>query len=94
MNKKILVGITLVVLIAIVGYFIHNRYFPNGLTNAPKETKIPEEEIKVGNEDTKLNKDAKKSLVVYFSVPETIDPNKKMTTEEENSAIVVDGEVH
>lgn len=52
-----------------------------------------EEEIKVGNEDSKPNKDGKKSLVVYFSVPETDDPNKKMTTEEENSAIVVDGKV-
>lgn len=34
-----------------------------------------------------------KSLVVYFSVPETDDPNKEITIEEENSAIVVDGEV-
>lgn len=32
-----------------------------------------------------------KTLIVYFSVPETNDPNKKITTEEENSTIVVDG---
>lgn len=34
-----------------------------------------------------------KSLVVYFSLPETNDPNN-MSTEEENSAIVVDGVVY
>lgn len=50
-------------------------------TDAPTETKQPEEEIEVGNEDTKPNEDGEKSLVVYFSVPETTDPNKKMTTE-------------
>lgn len=33
-----------------------------------------------------------KSLVVYFSLPETDDPNN-MTQEEENSAVVIDGEV-
>lgn len=33
-----------------------------------------------------------KSLVVYFSQPETTDPNN-LTTEEENSAIIVDDEV-
>ncbi len=33
-----------------------------------------------------------KSLVVYFSVPETTDP-ENMTEEEENSAVVIDGEV-
>lgn len=33
-----------------------------------------------------------KSLVVYFSLPETNDPNN-MTQEEENSAVVIDGEV-
>ena len=57
------------------------------------ETKQTEEEIKVGDDNSTPNKDGKKSLVVYFSVPETDDPNKKMTTEEENSAIVVEGKV-
>lgn len=31
-------------------------------------------------------------MVVYFSVPETDDP-ENMTQEEENSAVVIDGEV-
>ena len=33
-----------------------------------------------------------KNLVVYFSVPETTDPNN-MTAEEDNSVVVIDGEV-
>ena len=33
-----------------------------------------------------------KTLVTYFSMPETTDPNN-MTEEEENSAVVIDGEV-
>ena len=33
-----------------------------------------------------------KTLVVYFSMPETTDPNN-MTEEEENSAVVIDGKV-
>ena len=33
-----------------------------------------------------------KSLVVYFSMPETADPDN-MTEEEENSTVVIDGEV-
>jgi flavodoxin len=36
--------------------------------------------------------DSDKILVVYFSMPETTDPNN-MSQEEENSAIVIDGEV-
>lgn len=93
MNKKVIIGIVIIVLIAVVGvggYFLLSN---KATTDAPTETKQPEEEVKVGDQDTKTNKDGKKSLVVYFSVPETDDPDKKMTTEEENSAIVVDGKV-
>lgn len=96
MNKKIIIGIVVALLVAIIGNFgiyVYNRYFPSGKTNAPTKTKEPEEQVKVGNDETKTNKEGKKSLVVYFSVPETDDPNKKMTAEEENSTIVVDGKV-
>ncbi len=41
---------------------------------------------------TELSEKFGKSLVVYFSQPETDDPDN-MSTEEDNSAIVVDGEV-
>lgn len=42
-----------------------------------------------GTEETNTDK---KSLVVYFSMPETTNPNN-MTKEEDNSAVVIDGEV-
>ena len=93
MTKKVMIGIVAVILIAIIGIGGYFLLKGNIQTDAPTETKQPEEEIEVGNEDTKPNEDGEKSLVVYFSVPETTDPNKKMTTEEENSAIVVNGEV-
>ena len=90
MNKKIIIGIIIFIVVALGtgGYFLVNI----NKSNAPKETKESEEQVNVGNENSKVNTDSKKSLVVYFSVPETDDPNN-MTTEEENSAIVVDGKV-
>ena len=93
MNKKIITGIVAVIVImgiGVGGYFLLSN---KATTEAPTETKEPEEQVNVGNDPTPTNKDGKKSLVVYFSVPETDDPNKKMTTEEDNSAIVVDGKV-
>lgn len=92
MKNKVITGIIVVILIAIIGiggYFL----LKGNEKNAPTETKEPKEQVKVGSDETEANKDGKKSLVIYFSVPETDDPNKKMTTEEENSAIVVDGKV-
>lgn len=38
------------------------------------------------------NKDGKKALVVYFSLPETTNPDN-MTKEEANSTVVIDGKV-
>lgn len=92
MNKKVMI-VVIAVIIAIVG--IGGYFFIKGKvkTDAPTETKEPKEQIKLGNDETGANKDGKKSLVVYFSVPETDDPNKEMTTEEENSTIIVDGKV-
>lgn len=91
MNKKITIGI-IVVLIAVIGasaYLLLNK-------KETSEVKEPEEQIRI--EPTSKNENdsqdnSSKSLVVYFSVPETDDPNKEMTTEEENSAIIVDGKV-
>lgn len=91
MNKKVIIGIIIaILLVGGLGYLLFSN---KASLNSPTETRQPEEEIKVGDDNSGLNKDGKKSLVVYFSVPETDDPNKKMTTEEENSAIVVDGKV-
>lgn len=93
MNKKVITGIIAVLVVVGIGALGYLLLSNKATTDAPTETKEPSEEIKVGNEETNTNKDGKKSLIVYFSVPETDDPNKRMTTEEENSAIVVDGKV-
>lgn len=90
MSKKVILGIVLIIVVGIGGYFLFSN---DKTTDISTETKEPEEQVKVGSDDASTNKDGEKSLVVYFSVPETDDPDKKMTTEEENSAIVVDGKV-
>lgn len=93
MNKKGITGVIAGIILATIlvgGYFVFSKKVH---TTAPTETRSPEEEVTVGDNDTSPNPDGKKSLVVYFSVPEADDPNKKMTTEEENSTIVVDGKV-
>jgi flavodoxin len=43
-------------------------------------------------EASAANKEGKKTLVVYFSMPETTNPNT-MTQEEANSTVVINGEV-
>ena len=57
-------------------------------TSVPSE---PESESSATQESEASTSDAN-TLVVYFSMPETTDPNN-MTEEEENSAVVIDGEV-
>lgn len=85
MNKKIIITIIAVIVLVIIGggiYFLLN----NDQNNAPAETTESEEQVTTGDGNTN-------ALVVYFSVPETDDPNKEMTEEEENSTVIVDGEV-
>ena len=58
-----------------------------GLTACTNSTKPePQNEIQ-SQSDTSRN-----TLVVYFSMPETTD-SKNMTEEEDNSTVVIDGEV-
>ncbi|MGG5315016.1 flavodoxin [Enterococcus sp. AZ072] len=84
-NKtKILIGVG--VLIALIAGA--SAYF---LLNQKSEVNEPSEKVTLGGENKSI--DGKKVLVAYFSVPETGDANKEMTQEEENSAIVVDGQV-
>ena len=59
-----------------------------GYSKAVKENEV---EMK-SHPETPTTVSQKKSLVVYFSMPETSDPNK-MTTNEDNSVVVIDGEV-
>lgn len=56
-------------------------------TSARTETESSEEDSPGNSEATEG-----KTLVVYFSMPETTDPDH-MTQEEDNSVVVVDGEV-
>lgn len=57
---------------------------PEPSVSAPVETE-PQTDSQPETQD-------RKTLVVYFSLPETDDPND-MTEEEENSTVVIDGEV-
>ncbi len=68
------------VLVTIVVIIFGVLIYSNNISKQPKKDAVDKESNN-------------KSLVVYFSVPETDDANKKMTAEEENSAIVVDGKV-
>lgn len=62
------------------------------------ESKEPETSAQPGTESQEENRPGNsesaegKTLVVYFSMPETADPDN-MTEEEDNSAVVIDGEV-
>lgn len=62
------------------------------------ESKEPETSAQLGTESQEENGPGNsesaegKTLVVYFSMPETADPDN-MTEEEDNSAVVIDGEV-
>lgn len=87
MNKKIIITIIVVILIIAlgVGYYLYNQNKNNESLN---ETRVEE-----STPNNTPNQDGSNQLVVYFSVPETTDPNKEMTEEEENSTIIVDGEV-
>lgn len=83
MNKKTILGIVVVIVIAIIGvvYFSSFNVGNNSGNNKVLENQTP----------NKINTDSK-SLVVYFSVPETDNPNN-MTRDEDNSVAVVDGKV-
>ncbi len=63
---------------------------PSGGTTTPEQPNDPSafnppQDNRPGNENTN-------TLVVYFSMPETTDPNN-MTTEEANSTVIIDGVV-
>jgi len=84
--KKRMISIILVCIIFIVAisvFIIQNRY--------DNKDKIKSEESSIGNNYNNTSK-GKNSLVVYFSLPET-NKADNMTEEEENSTVVIDGEV-
>ena len=67
---------------------------PNASDTPPAERpgQQPEEQIPAEDQGAADPTEIGKSLVVYFSMPETTDPNN-MTQEEANSTVVIDGEV-
>lgn len=84
MNKKTIIEIVIaVIVVAIIGvvYFTSLNGRTGGGDNKTLESQTP----------NKVDKNSK-SLVVYFSVPETDNPNN-MTRDEDNSVVVVDGKV-
>ena len=83
-QSKVIIGIGILIALAagVSAYFI---------LNYESKTAEPSEKVTLG--EGKVNTDGKKVLVAYFSVPETDDPNKDMSQEEENSTITVDGKV-
>ena len=83
MNKKIIIGIVCVVVIAIVCIGVYA--FKTQIKNTSSVTKEPEEEVNVGDANTKVDSNGKKSLVVYFSLPEKTGDAK------EDSTVDVDG---
>lgn len=86
MNKKTIGIVILAVLIVLVviGIYLSKNNNNSSSNNGDSS--------QTGNAvENKVTGDSK-MLVAYFSLPETSNPNN-MSTEEENSAIVVDGEV-
>lgn len=88
MNKNVIIGIVSVLAVALIGGGI---YFSLNNDKQPQEVVEPSEDVTVGEDNEQV--EGQKILVTYFSVPETDDPNKEMTQEEENSTVIVDGEV-
>ena len=58
----------------------------------PEEQTPSVEQTPTEDQETADTTESGKSLVVYFSMPETTDPDN-MTQEEDNSVVVIDGEV-
>ena len=103
MNKKKLVigiiGVIIVIALILVGVMAMNRSQENENSNdsqitatqnsATNDNNIIEEN---GTDENVTSSNDSKILVAYFSLPETNDPNN-MTDAEEDSTVVVNGEV-
>lgn len=81
MNKKTITGIIIALIIIVIIGVVYFASSQGGGENRVLDNQTP----------NKIDGNAK-SLVVYFSVPETDDLDN-MTQDEENSTVVVDGEV-
>lgn len=106
MNKKTILGIVFaIIVIVIIGAFY---FFAGNNNNTNNNQTISDPNVNLGNNNDSNSDEAEnnnetentenntskglKTLVVYFSVPETNNPNN-MTRDEDNSTVVVNGEV-
>ncbi|WP_319402921.1 flavodoxin [uncultured Anaeromusa sp.] len=88
MKKSFMLGLILLVLtfsLAGCSNSITNRQTES--SNAEKTQAIPP-----ASKASQANKEGKNALVVYFSLPETTNPDH-MTKEESNSTVIIDGKV-
>lgn len=81
----------------IVGGKENNRFDPKASTTraevaAMLRNYLSQNEVPQTPEVPDVTNEEKRTLVVYFSQPETSDPNN-MTEEEANSTVIIDGEV-
>ncbi|MHC1745683.1 MAG: flavodoxin [Negativicutes bacterium] len=92
MKKTLTFALTLIIMAAsLAGCGSSKNQSNNNLQPQPSST----EQTKTTSlpaEASSTNKEGKKTLVVYFSMPETANPNN-MTQEEANSTVVINGEV-
>ena len=109
MNKKTILGIVFaIIVIVIIGAFYffagNNNNTNNNQTISDPNVNLgnneennneaieSENSSEVASQEENTSNKGLKTLVVYFSVPETNNPNN-MTRDEDNSTVVVNGEV-
>jgi len=92
MKKNLTLALALIIIVAsLTGCGSKNQ----SQNNIPQPKPSSSEQSKTTAppaEASAANKDGKKTLVVYFSMPETTNPNT-MNKEEANSTVVINGEV-
>lgn len=92
MKKSITLGLALIIMAAgLAGCGSSKGQAQNGSQPQSAST-LPAKPTVSTAETPAASKGGKKTLVVYFSLPETTNPNN-MTREEENSTVVINGEV-
>lgn len=101
MSKKTIIGIICaVIVIAIIGgiyFFSGNNNNENNNSQTINDPNVnlgnnDENNTEVASTEENTQREGLKTLVVYFSVPETDNPNN-MTRDEDNSTVVINGEV-
>lgn len=93
MKKTLTFALALIIIAASLAGCGSNKNQSNNST--PQSKPSSSEQSKISSppaEASAANKDGKKTLVVYFSMPETTNPNH-MNQEEANSTVVINGEV-